>query len=175
MADNETITDVIAEMRGIRVREFQDYAERFEAAIKRERAKIEADALAVGGMVEAERKCKLSKDASKNVADFGQLGDAAKLREALKRAWLFVSATRESFAFVHEGRIERDKLCDDIDAALSAPPRNCERFQTVKQAKEAYCAEVRRVYIWDGCETERLVDWLLAPAMEQKGDNDGNE
>ena len=37
MADNETITDIIAEMRGIRVREFQDYADRLEAAHRRER------------------------------------------------------------------------------------------------------------------------------------------
>ena len=32
----ETVADIIAEMRGIRVREFQDYADRLEAAHKRE-------------------------------------------------------------------------------------------------------------------------------------------
>lgn len=32
MADNETIADIIAEMRGIRVREFQDYADRLDRA-----------------------------------------------------------------------------------------------------------------------------------------------
>ena len=37
MADNETIADIIAEMRGIRIREFQDYADRIEAAHRRER------------------------------------------------------------------------------------------------------------------------------------------
>lgn len=38
MADtHETIADIIAEMRGIRVREFQEYADRFEAALRRER------------------------------------------------------------------------------------------------------------------------------------------
>ena len=36
MADNETTEDVIAEMRGIRVREFQEYADRLEAAHRRE-------------------------------------------------------------------------------------------------------------------------------------------
>ena len=36
----ETIADIIAEMRGIRVREFQDYAERFEAALWRERVEL---------------------------------------------------------------------------------------------------------------------------------------
>ena len=57
MADtHETTADIIAEMRGIRIREFQDYADRLKAAWKRARAKIEADALEVGGMVEAERK-----------------------------------------------------------------------------------------------------------------------
>ena len=34
---HETIADIIAEMRGIRVREFQEYADRLEAAHKRER------------------------------------------------------------------------------------------------------------------------------------------
>ena len=37
MANNETIADIVAEMRGIRVREFQDYADRLEAAHRRER------------------------------------------------------------------------------------------------------------------------------------------
>lgn len=158
MADNETIADIIAEMRGIRVREFQDYADRFEAAIKRERAKIEADALEVGGIVEAARK--------------RELGDAAKLREALEE--LVANIEMRSSTFGLNVMVDT-KTYLDAKTALSAPPRNCERFQTVKQAKEAYRAEVRRVYIWDGCETERLVDWLLATATEQEGGNNGNE
>lgn len=36
MNEQETTDDIIAEMRGIRVREFRDYADRLEAAYKRE-------------------------------------------------------------------------------------------------------------------------------------------
>lgn len=70
MADNETITDIIAEMRDEAAKAdmeqdysvddaaemMREFAWRIESAHKRERAKIEADALEVGGMVEAERK-----------------------------------------------------------------------------------------------------------------------
>lgn len=37
MKEQETHADIIAEMRGIRVREFQEYADRLEAAHRRER------------------------------------------------------------------------------------------------------------------------------------------
>lgn len=68
-------------------------------------------------------------------------GDCAMSREVLKRAWLFISATRESFAYVHEGLIERDKLRNDIDAALAAPPRNCDVGTAEEQAQrfDAFC------------------------------------
>lgn len=69
MADNETTTDIIAWLRKPREGENayltlwrDEIADRLEAALKRE----------------------LSKNVSKNGDDFGQLGDAAKLREALK-------------------------------------------------------------------------------------------
>ena len=129
-----------------------EIADRLEAAMKRERAKIEADALEAGGIVEAARK--------------RALGDAAKLREALEE--LVANIEMRSSTFGLNVMVDT-KTYLDAKAALSVPPRNCERFQTVKQAKEAYSAEVRRVYIWDGCETERLVDWLLANATEKEG------
>ena len=72
-------------------------------------------------------------------------------------------------------------LCDEIErlskelddarekAGRAEPARNCDRFQTTKQAKEAYFAEVRHVSAWDRWETERLVDWLLASSSETRG------
>lgn len=103
-------------------------------------------------------------------------GDAAKLREALKRAWLFVSATRESFAFVHEGRIERDKLCDDIDAALSAPPRNCDMPLVVDGPADNNADKAWLVFkrhnpdaYFDVPGLLRCIDWLLATATKKEG------
>lgn len=61
-----------------------------------------------------------------------------------------------------------------LQGALATPPRNCDRFQTVEQAKKVYCAEVRRIFVWDGCETERLVDWLLATTTEKEGGNNAD-
>ena len=144
MADNETIEDIITEMHRFaeqheydhpdmdtNAQGIMDYADRLEAAHRRER------------------------------------GDVAKLREALKRAWLFVSATRESFAFVHEGRIERDKLCEDIDAALSAPPRNCDLPKVLEDPWRAWLDDESN---WEeGYPKLEIHDWLLAPATEKEG------
>lgn len=59
--NRETVADILKEMRGMG--NYQRYsgdhahalADRIDAAWKRERSKIEADALAVGGIVEAAR------------------------------------------------------------------------------------------------------------------------
>jgi hypothetical protein len=90
MADNETIADIIAEMRGMG--NYQRYsgdharvlANRLEAAHKRER------------------------------------GDAAKLREALKAIGGLCTGLMPTW----DGAIGRIK--DIAEAALSAPPRNCD-------------------------------------------------
>ena len=75
-----------ANARGERFDEFSfsSLADCIEAAWKREKSEIEADALAVGGIVEAARKGELSKIRPKNAADFGQFGNAATKREGGK-------------------------------------------------------------------------------------------
>ena len=45
MNEHETVADIIAEMRGIRVREFQDFADRLEAAYKRDHEYPKAQSL----------------------------------------------------------------------------------------------------------------------------------
>lgn len=145
----ETIADIAAEKRRI-AKEVRDYvsngdywdkkkanetaedleeeADRLEAAWKRERAKIEADALAVGGIVEAAHRRELSKNASKNEANFGQLSDCAKLREVCEK--MLDLLTAEGF---EDGgmSIELDEeqvimWRNRFRAAISAPPRNCD-------------------------------------------------
>ncbi len=90
---------------------FNNVFDRIEAALRREKAAIEADALAVGGYVAA--------TAEKSSA----VGDCAKLREALGklRAELWnntVIAGKRKF-----------ELYEIADAALAAPPRNCDLAQ----------------------------------------------
>jgi hypothetical protein len=167
---NETIADIVAEMRtlsnpisdGIIAINGRSIADRLEAAHRREKAAIEADALAVGGMIEASRKRKLSKDASKNGVDFGQLGDAAKLREALIRC--------DAIAQLPEVRDEQSikDMRNIIRQALSAPPRNCDKYSH-DEALRIWSAEPENPM--NGC----FDVWLYAPATEQKGEVNGNK
>ena len=83
------------------------------------------------------------------VTDCNQLGNAAKMREALEDARRFVSASAQ--------RTDRDLLIMDekrgayvltpketlikIDDVLSAPPRNCDRFATFDDARNTFFAD----------------------------------
>ena len=158
MSKQETIADIIEEMRrGTRLPGYwrscdvneilQYHADRLEAAWKREKTAIEADALAVGGMVEAARTT-----AEKSSV----VGDAAKLREALGklRAELWnntVIAGKRKF-----------KLYEIADAALAAPPRNCDKYSHA-EALRIWSAEPASPM--NGC----FDVWLYAPAAEQEG------
>lgn len=125
----ETIADIIASKR-LRAAEMEktlgdqhsfveslkDDADRIEAAWKAEKSVIEADALAIGGIVEAERKRK--RDNS---------GDCAKLREALENvAKQLIDATEdenfgEDVMYLVGCMRTMSQKCR---AALAAPPRN---------------------------------------------------
>ena len=104
---------------------FAEIADRIEAAAKREREAAEADALSVGGVVEAGRHTP---------------GNAAELREALEEI-----RRRLVAAYVSEANFIRyspnKPLVDLIDAALSAPSRNCDVGTAEEQTKrrQRYC------------------------------------
>jgi hypothetical protein len=75
-----------------------------------------------------------------------------------------------------EADVERvsDLFEKQIDAALSAPARNCDRYATLDEARKAF-QEARGhkvladVELWDSMdEAGALVRWLFAPA---KGEN----
>ena len=97
-------------------------------------------------------------------------------------------ATREALEFAdRELRMatEDDRYGDDLvylvgcmrsvaevcRAALAAPPRNCDRFATVKDAAIAFARE--RQDAPQPCPDFTFSAWLLAPAPEQKGANNG--
>lgn len=102
-------------------------ADRLEAAWKREKTAIEADALTVGGIVEAERK--------------RERGDAAKLREAVEKirviAKTFMDATQMRRA-TDSARIDIGDIKYLADAALAAPPRNCDVGTVEEQTKRKF-------------------------------------
>lgn len=85
---------------------------------------LESDICTLADRLEAAHKREMSKIASKNRADFGQLGDCAKLREAVKLA-MSVLCRNEADA-PYRAWCEYDNAIDKCKAALAAPPRNCD-------------------------------------------------
>ena len=169
----ETIADIVAWLRKPREGENayltlwrDEIADRLEAAYKREKAAIEADALAVGGIVEAERQRKR--------------GNSAALRNALNLCVDEMCARCRDLAKARGNPAPCLNGCEPVrkaKAALAAPPRNCERFGSSTQARaEWYKTEVlpRVEGVVSGVEPP-FVDWLFAPATEKEGGNNGNE
>lgn len=104
MAEHETIADIIAEMRGIRIREFQDYADRLDAAHKHEVDDLRQQRDVFGKRAEKllERCAELDAEVAakdevikrlndtisewqrREMATTSAVGNAAKLRETLE-------------------------------------------------------------------------------------------
>lgn len=132
---NETLAEIAAEMRNgpiPRHRRDQEllrfFADRIEAAHKREKAEAEADALAVGGMVEAERH---------------NPGNAAAMREAIEELMKFTCNSCERRLCEDDAEEEDGQRvpspCSEIikaRAALAAPPRNCDVYDAKTAEKE---------------------------------------
>ena len=146
----ETIEDIVSEMREYESTPpprdaWLDLADRIEAAWKAERERAKADALVVGGMVEATRREKR--------------GNAAKIREALVRCADIIN----KFGLAEIITTPMEVICDIegiITAALSAPLRNCDIYDA-ESCRMAYHLH------GDGLMTmQAFADWLFAPAEE---------
>ena len=167
---NETIKHIVAEMRrdcparhmdGTMYRE-EDWvytkgtakklADRIEAAWKAERERVKADALVVGGMVEAMRREKR--------------GNAAKIREALEGAEKLLDDSSRSMYGVPPHI--KDVLAR-IRAALSDPPRNCDVY-TVGEALRKYGFPTK-IKPWGEKEWLDFCEWLVSEVEgETKGE-----
>lgn len=101
-----------------------------------------------------------------------QLGNAAAMREALKQAMRVLHCS--IVAEILNGEDAHEAL-NAVTTALSAPPRNCDLFDTKDKAREAF-QKLRGhriladVSLWDDRdEIEALFDWLFAkPKGEPK-------
>lgn len=163
---NETIKHIVAEMRrdcparhmdGTMYRE-EDWvytkgtakklADRIEAAWKAERERAKADALVVGGMVEATRREKR--------------GNAAKIREAYEFAEEFLLDYGTDWKL-------HNKLCDMLKSALAAPLRNCDLY-TVGEALRKYGSPTK-IKPWGEKEWLDFCEWLVSEVeAEAKGE-----
>ena len=162
----ETIADIVAEMRrdcparhmdGTMYRE-EDWvytkgtakklADRIEAAWKAERERAKADALVVGGMVEAMRREKR--------------GNAAKIREAYEFAEEFLRDYGTDWKL-------HNNLCDMLKSALAEPPRNCDLY-TVGEALRKYGFPTK-TKPWGEKEWLDFCEWLVSEVeAEAKGE-----
>ena len=185
--NQETIADIVDAMRNeghtgeasclewIRAK-MTYYADRIEAAEKRERA-AGAEAAQICGDIGEMVGRELSKNQS--VTNCNRLGNAARMREALSNACYAM------FNFLktkYGGFEEMAKALDKAKSALAEPPRNCDRFETAEDAYNA-CPQFCDIDVKTMTEREleiieatiKCLDWLFAPATEQKGDNNGSK
>ncbi len=94
------------------------------------------------------------------------VGNAAAMREAL--VWMKERMT----AAIYDGSFDCDEALDKIDAALSAPARNCdveyadrvEMYGAFKDWCKAKGHTMEPMLVYDA------FDWLLAHAAERKGE-----
>ena len=106
--------------------------------------------------------------------------DARQIADAVERvcAPCNAAAMREALKEIISATYDIDRGCPDYRniarASLAAPPRNCDRFKTLDEAREAF-QDLRGhkiladVELWDSMdEAGALVRWLFAPAKEGK-------
>ena len=120
----ETIEDIIAEMRIFKCRNLETGKLELCNAI----ANYFADRL------DTAHKREMSKNASKNGADFGQLGDCAKLREASGNTAALHEVLKPVKRYLDGYTVNILELRRTVDAALTAPARNCDRVKDYSDA-----------------------------------------
>ena len=156
MAKHETIADIIEEKRR--------QADGYERMVYvKTRCDPEFRPIHINEMIAALREEADRLEAAykrEAVTGSNQFGNAAKLREALAELVENIEMRSSTFGL---NVIVDTKTYLDAKAALSAPPRNCDRPEcaTTKAAQDVWRKE-------DGGKTA-YYDWLLATATEKEG------
>lgn len=168
----ETLAEVIEDMRGYAEAGqylLDHYADRIESAGKRaeENHKQELDRAVLNrDFLDVMKFCaeEMNQETATNC---NRLGDASKLREALEK----IIDILNNCAIEHYWD---SKMLDICRAALTAPPRNCDRFATGNDVMREWLAKPSYVTnrLEDGADIEEMLDWLLspvAPAAQEGG------
>ena len=163
----ETIADVVAKMlefaetdsqtigRDVLRRRIQNFARRFEAAHQREVAELKSKMNDVVCENEAMRDacwtCCAKRECEETREKSSQVGNAAKMREALERIRreLILDSCRRTITKFH------DIVCEVSYSALVAPPRNCDVLSK---------AEVLETLKDRSFSKEDTIEWLYAEA-----------
>ena len=161
MSNPKTIADPLDELRsgGSATKQLLEENERLAKALADAESRVK---------LWTDRADELRKKCDEQYAEMKSLGNTQKMREALKAAKQFL-----------DGYLTNPmELRRKMDAALSAPPRNCDRFKTADEASKEFN------YLWnfvwkigggivDGnAYQRRFQEWLFA---EAKGENDGSK
>lgn len=96
--------------------------------------------------------------------------DAAKLRDALELCMDEMCSRCRDLAAARSNPLPCLQGCEPVrkaKAALAAPPRNCDRFATVKEATEAFARE--RQDMPHPCPDFTFSRWLLTPVKKEGG------
>lgn len=106
----------------------------------------------------------------RTIRDVEPVGDAAKMHEAIDE---IKNTANNALTVLSIGNCPSSFLWDIVrkcEAALSALPRNCDRFNDPGEALSAYCEDkgiTHPLPLWFGNEFWGLLQWLFA---ETKGD-----
>lgn len=163
----------------IRGSKVEDFADRIEVAAKRELSRAAEDAASKATLD------RTAKDAAEYMAyamarnSAPQSGNAAAMRVALDQCELFLgNVSRHGHPTLNPG--DKCTACVDVDElrgmvcrALDAPPRNADRFATVKDAAIAFARE--KTDAPQPCPDFNFSAWLLAPATEKEGESNGSK
>lgn len=171
-------TKAVIEPRKINIRRvtISNLADRLESAWKRERA---FNAMTEAANERLREHLQIALEGNKK-----PVGNAAALREVCVKC-------RELAEVIWQSECGEDvsseiaELRDLLNFARSAPARNCDRFKTWTEARNAFekwccnlswkissCCECPHYSVRDGKLKHCFSRWLLAPAAERKGDCD---
>lgn len=161
----ETLADIVADMReagalmpAAYMRDLLNYADRIEAALKRERAAFDCECAGIAEL------------AAKEEAARHKPGNAAAMREALKKvgnaaAWIAESCNDQQTATYMNDMIAI------VQTASSAPARNCDVYPKRDDAGEAWNKTLDErtrdmVQRYPLTAMDMFIDWLLAYAED---------
>ena len=179
----EPLSAILAEMRADEIEtedgvvRLDDYADRIEAAVGRERNRQYEpkcnwsikDALALANTLANHGLRDGNADAASSCIYslcriLSAPGNAAAMRAALEKAHNNIKKAREFIAW----QTREDELLmeaqQEIKTALSAPARNCGRFATAEEARDAVKAAFANTMLLDDRQLRAVCDWLFDSA-----------
>lgn len=140
-SENETIADIVAQLRAAAhiqnadsPRDVLKFADRIEAAAKRER-EAGAEAAQICGEVGE----MIGREATREKSS--QVGNAAKMREALSRILGIADHLQTRFTIPKLVSEEISELKQIAESALAVPSRNCDMYTTLDDARNTFFAD----------------------------------